>query len=206
LPLFAGWLLHRLLLRRLRLASPFVAQLPLASILDPPLCSHRLVVASHLVAPPPPIKVPPAHVLPLAAPFPYIRQLALSCTAIFVAPSLSTPAITGVLKCTAHSPDGGIANGHCSLLYGSRPPTRPPAPSHCNLYSSTIHHPCPTLVTSWRKVMTWRLFMFGQNLHLFVSPGQPCRGVHQDLPISIKFTLIRDGFSKIQVFSARFKC
>ena len=119
-------------------------------------------------------------------------------TAVFVAPSLGTAAITGVLKCTAHSPDGGIANGHCSLSsYGSRPPTRSPAPPHRNLYSSTIHHPCPTLIISWRKVMMWKLFMFVQNLHLFVSPGQLCRGVHQDSPISVKFTLISDGFSKI---------
>ena len=36
LPLFAGWLSRRLLSRLLRLASPFVAQPPLASILDPP--------------------------------------------------------------------------------------------------------------------------------------------------------------------------
>jgi hypothetical protein len=36
LPLFAGWLSRLLLSRRLRLASPFVAQPPLASILDPP--------------------------------------------------------------------------------------------------------------------------------------------------------------------------
>ena len=34
-PMFAGWLSRRLLSRRLRLASPFVAQPPLASILDP---------------------------------------------------------------------------------------------------------------------------------------------------------------------------
>ena len=36
LRLFAGWLLHHLLSRRLRLASPFVAQPPLASILYSP--------------------------------------------------------------------------------------------------------------------------------------------------------------------------
>ena len=36
LPLFAGWLSRLLLSRCLRLASPFVAQLPLASILDSP--------------------------------------------------------------------------------------------------------------------------------------------------------------------------
>jgi len=35
LPLFAGWLSHRLLSRRLRLALHFVAQPPLASILNP---------------------------------------------------------------------------------------------------------------------------------------------------------------------------
>ena len=87
-------------------------------------------------------------------------QLALSRTAIVVTPSLGAAAITGVLKCTAHSPGGGIAIGHCSLLYGSRHPTRPPSPPHGHLYSSTIHHPCPTLVISWRKVMTWRLLMF----------------------------------------------
>ena len=51
----------------------------------PPLCLHRLAVASHLVAPPPHLDVPPAHVLPLAAPLPYIRQLAFSRTAIFIA-------------------------------------------------------------------------------------------------------------------------
>ena len=39
-----------------------------------------------------------------------------------------------------------------------------------------------------------------------MSPGQPCRGVHQDSLISVKFTLISDGFSEIKVFSARFKC
>jgi hypothetical protein len=79
-------------------------------------------------------------VLPLAAPSPYIRQLALSCTAIFVAPSLGAAAIASILKCTAHSPGGGIANGHCSLSYGSRHPTRQHSPPHCHLYSSTIHH------------------------------------------------------------------
>ena len=42
----------------------------------PPLCSCQLVVASHLVALPPPLNVPPAHMLPLAAPPPHIRQLA----------------------------------------------------------------------------------------------------------------------------------
>ena len=41
--------------------------------------------------------------------------------------SLGAAAIASILKCTAHSPGGGIANGHCFLLYGSRPPTRPPA-------------------------------------------------------------------------------
>jgi hypothetical protein len=93
----------------------------------PPLCSRRLVVVSHLVAPLPPLDAPPAHVLPLATPSSYIRQLVLSRTAIFVAPSLSAAAIAGILKCTAHSPGGSIANGHCSLSYGSRPRTRPPA-------------------------------------------------------------------------------
>ncbi len=39
LPLFAGWLSRRLLSRCLRLASPFVAQPPLTSILDPPSLS-----------------------------------------------------------------------------------------------------------------------------------------------------------------------
>ncbi len=39
LPLFAGWLLRRLLSCRLRLASPFIAQPPLTSILDPPSSS-----------------------------------------------------------------------------------------------------------------------------------------------------------------------
>jgi len=67
-------------------------------------------------------------VLPLAAPSPYILQLALSCITIFVAPSLGDAAIAGVLKSTAHSPGGGIANGHCSLSHGFRPPTRLPAP------------------------------------------------------------------------------
>ena len=211
------------LVARLHLASPFVAQPPLASILDPPssLVPAGCCVALHLVAPPPPLDVPPAHVLPLAAPSPYIRQLALSCTAIFVTPSLGAAAIAGILKCMAHSPGGGIANGHCSLSYGSRLPTRPhacrltcsllrhlrlqfssapslapplsspplsaprpspassnarrtlpaaasptatvhptcpPPPPHRHLYSSTIHHHCPTLVISWRKVMTRRLF------------------------------------------------
>jgi len=37
------------------------------------------------------------------------------------------------------------------------------------------------------------------NLHLFVSPGQPCQGVNQDSLISMKFTLIVTGL-------ARFKC
>ncbi len=78
----------------------------------------------------------------------------------FFAPSLGPTVIASILKCTAHSPDGGIANGHCSLSYGFRPPTRLPAPPHCHLHSSTIHHPCPTLVKSWRKMMTWRLFVF----------------------------------------------
>jgi hypothetical protein len=36
LPLFAGWLLCRLLLRRLRLASSFVTQPSLATIINPP--------------------------------------------------------------------------------------------------------------------------------------------------------------------------
>jgi hypothetical protein len=160
-----------------------------------PLLRPRwLVVVSHLVTPHPPLDVPPAHVLPIAAPLPYIHQLALSCTAIFartptrpparrltccllrhlrlkstsspsrtaifIAPSLGAAAIAGVLKCMAHSPSGGIANGHCSLSYGSHPTTHPPAPPHRHLYSSTIHHPCPTLIISWRKVMTWRLFIF----------------------------------------------
>jgi len=44
--------------------------------------------------------------------FAYIHQLALSCTAIFVAPSLGARAIAGILKCMVHSPGGGIANGH----------------------------------------------------------------------------------------------
>jgi hypothetical protein len=39
-----------------------------------------------------------------------------------------------------------------------------------------------------------------------VSPGRPCRWVHQDSPISVEFTLISDGFSEIKVFSARNKC
>ena len=50
------------------------------------------------------LRAPPADMLPRAAPSPYIRQLALSCTAIFVAPSLGAAAIAGILKCTAHSP------------------------------------------------------------------------------------------------------
>jgi hypothetical protein len=139
LPLFAGWLSRRLLSRRLRLALPFVAQPPLASILDPPssLVPAGCCVVLHLVAPPPPLDVPPAHVLPLAAPSPYIRQLALSCTAIFVTPSLGAAAIAGILKCMAHSPGGGIANGHCSLSYGSRLPTRPHA---CRLTCSLLWH------------------------------------------------------------------
>ena len=169
-------------------SCPLVHFLPFSSV-----C--WLVIASPIVAPPPPCIAfcrtaasrvhprPPLFVragwllhhifLPVFASrraagsraasygtFVYIRQLALSRTAIFVAPSLGAAAIAGILKCTVHSPSSGIANGHCSLSYGSRPPTRPPSPPHCHLYSSTIHHPCPTLVISWRKVMTWRLFMF----------------------------------------------
>jgi hypothetical protein len=76
--------------------------------------------------------------LPLAAPSPQICQLTLSRTAIFVTPSLGAAAITGVLKCTVQSPGGGIANGYCSLSYGSHPPTHPPAPPHRHIYSSTI--------------------------------------------------------------------
>ena len=89
----------------------------------PPLCLRRLVVASNLAAPPTPLDAPLAHVLPLAAPPPHIRQLALSCTAIFMAPSIDAAAIVGILKCTAHPPGGGITNGHCPLSFGSRPPT-----------------------------------------------------------------------------------
>jgi hypothetical protein len=40
---------------------------------------------------------------------------------------LQPSAIAGILKCTVHSPGGGIANGHCSVSYGSRSPTCPPA-------------------------------------------------------------------------------
>ena len=108
---------------------------PLHSHLSPPsstapLCLHRLVVTSNLVAPPPLLDAPPAHILPFAAPLPHIRQLALSCTAIFIAPSPDTATIAGVLKCTAHLPGGGITNVHCPLLHGSHPPTRLPAPLH----------------------------------------------------------------------------
>jgi hypothetical protein len=39
----------------------FVEQPPHASILDPPLCSRQLVVASHIIALPPPLDAPPPH-------------------------------------------------------------------------------------------------------------------------------------------------
>ena len=84
-----------------------------------PLRLRRLVVTSNLVTPPPLLDAPPAHILPLAAHLPHIRQLALSCTTILVAPSLDLTAIAGVLKCTAHPPGGGITNVHCPLLLGS---------------------------------------------------------------------------------------
>jgi hypothetical protein len=98
--------------------------------LPPPCCLHCLDVASYLVASPQPLDPLPAHVLPLVAPPPHICQLALSCTAIFVEPSLDAAAITGVLKCIAHPPGGGIASGYCPPSFGSCPPTRAVAPSH----------------------------------------------------------------------------
>ena len=101
----------------------------------PPLRLQQLVVASHLTAPPLPLNLNarPAHMLPLAAALPHIRQHALSRTSIFVASSANAAAIAGVLKCMVHPPDGGIANGYCPFLFGSRPLTRPPAPPHCPL-------------------------------------------------------------------------
>ena len=126
LRLFADWLLRHLLSRRLHLASTFVAQPPLASILYCPSLFAPVVVMSNLAT-------PPAHILPLAAPLLCICQLALSCTAIFVAPSLNAAAIAGILKCTAHPPDGGITNVHCPLLLGSCSLTRPPAPPYLPL-------------------------------------------------------------------------
>ena len=128
--LIAGWLLSHLLSCRLCLASPFVAQPPLAAILYCPSLFVPAGVTSNLASPPPLLDVPPAHMLPLAAPLPHIRQLALSRTAIFVAPSLDAAAIAGVLRCTAHPPGGGNTNIHCPLLLGSCPPTCPPVLPH----------------------------------------------------------------------------
>jgi hypothetical protein len=130
MPLFDGWLSRRLLVCRLPLALPFVAQPPLASILGPRvfvraswllrrILSHRLRLST-------------GRRLTCC----FLRHLHLtstrshSLTPPFPSPLLSAPrpsAIAGVLKCTVHSPGGGIANGHCSVSYGSRPPTCPPA-------------------------------------------------------------------------------
>jgi hypothetical protein len=37
-----------------------------------------------------------------------------------------------------------------------------------------------------KKAVTWDFFVFVIFLHKFVSPGQPCRGVHQDSHICDK--------------------
>jgi hypothetical protein len=70
--LFAGWLSCRILSRR-HLASPFVAPPSQVSILYPRLHLHRLVVALHLVAlPPPPILS--STLPPLNAPPPHVSR------------------------------------------------------------------------------------------------------------------------------------
>ena len=101
-------------------------------LLHPSLTLHSrwLGVVSNLVALPPLLYAPLAQVLPLAAPLPYIYQLALSCTTIFGTPSLDAVAIAGILKRTVHPLGGGSTNSHCPLLLGSRPLTHTPAPPH----------------------------------------------------------------------------
>jgi hypothetical protein len=86
LPLFAGWLSRRLLSRRLRRALPFVAQPPLASILDPP---SLFAPALHLLS---------CH-LRLASPF--VAQSPLA--SILDPPSLFTPAGWCVASCRTAS-------------------------------------------------------------------------------------------------------
>jgi hypothetical protein len=142
LPLFPGWLLHFLWSHRLCLALPFVPQLPLASIFDPPssfvhagwLLRHILLHRLHLLT-----RCRLTCCL--------LRHLCLTSTSL---PSLAQPFLLPPLlasrpspassnaRCTVRSTGGGIANSHSSLLYGSHPPTHPPAPPHHHLYSSII--------------------------------------------------------------------
>ena len=90
----------------------------------PPLCSSRLVVTSHLVA--------RLHLSThrritccLSAPSPYIRQLAISRTAIFVAP-LSAP-----------RPSPASSNARCTLPAAASPMAT--VPSHTAL---VLQHVC----------------------------------------------------------------
>ena len=74
-----------------------------------------------------------------------------------LAPQFSSPPLS------APRPSPASSNTRRTLPAVTSPtatvhPTCPPPPPHRHLYSSTIHHHCPTLVISWRKVMTRRLF------------------------------------------------
>jgi hypothetical protein len=50
------------------------------------------------------------------------------------------------------------------------------------------------------KVVTWSFYVFAIFLHLFVSPGQPCRGPTKNHLFVTKIT----NFSKIYVFCDQF--